>query len=48
MVKFTNETLVQRIMTYVALGAFEQAETLAKVGDHLEACYLWDVEFDAL
>ena len=45
--KFTNETLVERIMSYVDQGAYEEAETLATLADYLEECYLWDVQFDA-
>ena len=47
MKKFTNETLVERIMSYVDAGAYEEAETLATLADYLEECYLWDVQFDA-
>lgn len=45
--KFTNETLVERIMSYVEEGAYEEAETLATLADYLEECYLWDVQFEA-
>ena len=44
---FTNETLVERIMTYVDKGQYEEAETLATLADYLEECYLWDVQFEA-
>ncbi len=43
---FTNETLLERLQTYVEMGEYEKAETLAQVADHLEECYLWDVSFD--
>ena len=44
--KFTNETTVERIMTYVKNEQYEQAETLALLADHLEECFLWDVSFE--
>ena len=43
---FTNETLVERLQTYVADGEYEKAEALAALADHLEECYLWDLTFD--
>ena len=43
---FTNETTVERIMTYVQKEQYEKAEALAKLADHLEECFLWDVSFE--
>ena len=40
-----NATLVERIMAYVANDENKKAEVLAKVGDHLEECYTWDIDF---
>ena len=44
--KFTNETTVDRIMTYVKHEQYEEAETLAALADYLEECYQWDVTFE--
>ena len=41
-----NATLVERIMAYVSNDQHEQAEALAKLGDHLEECYTWDITFE--
>ena len=43
---FTNETLVERIMTYVHEEYYKEAETLATLADYLEECYTWDVAFE--
>ena len=43
---FQNETLVERLQSYVADGEYEKAEALAQLADHLEECYLWDIQFD--
>ena len=43
---FTNETLIERLQTYVEVGEYEKAEALAQLADHLEECYLWDIQFD--
>ena len=43
---FQNETLVERLQSYVADGEYEKAESLAQLADHLEECYLWDVTFE--
>ena len=40
-----NATLVERIMAYVENEENQKAATLAKVGDHLEECYTWDIDF---
>ena len=42
-----NESTIERIMSYMDAGAYEEAETLAALADYLEECYLWDVQFDA-
>ena len=42
---FTNETLVERIMSYVNAACYEEAETLAFLADYLEECYSWEVDF---
>ena len=44
--EFTNETLIERLQTYVEAGEYEKAEALAQLADHLEECYLWDVTFE--
>lgn len=41
-----NLTTVERLVSYVEAGKYEQAEMLAKLCDYLEECYLWDVEFE--
>jgi hypothetical protein len=43
---FTNETLIERLQSYVEQGEYEKAEALAQLADHLEECYLWDVTFE--
>jgi|11BtaG_2_1085332.scaffolds.fasta_scaffold19273_2 hypothetical protein len=40
-----NATLVERIMAYVANDEEIKAAALAKVGDHLEECYTWEIDF---
>lgn len=42
-----NETLVGRIQWYVEQGRCREAKALATLGDLLEECFLWDVEFDS-
>ncbi len=42
----TNATLVERIMIYVEWEQPEKAACLATLGDHLEECFLWDVQFN--
>lgn len=41
-----NATLIERILWYVEHGYDHQAKLLANLGDHLEECFLWDVEFE--
>ena len=41
-----NATLVERIQHYVENDLHEQARALAQVGDYLEECFLWDIEFN--
>ena len=43
---FTNETVIERLQSYVESGEYAKAEALAQLADHLEECYLWDVTFD--
>ena len=43
---FQNETLIERLQSYVEQGEYEKAEALAQLADHLEECYLWDIQFD--
>lgn len=43
---FQNETLIERLQSYVERGEYEMAEALAQLADHLEECYLWDVSFE--
>ncbi len=42
---FTNETLLERIATYVDGGFYEQAEILVAIGDQLEENYHWELSF---
>jgi hypothetical protein len=41
-----NATLVERIMAYVANDMETEAASLAALGDYLEECFQWDIEFD--
>lgn len=41
-----NATLVERITHYVDVDNREKAKALAKLGDYLEECFLWDVTFN--
>ena len=43
MPEFTNETVVERITTYVQEGFYEQAELLANVCDQLEENFMWEM-----
>lgn len=40
---FTNETVVERITTYVQEGFYEQAEALAVLCDQLEENFQWEM-----
>jgi len=40
-----NMTLVERIHSYVQHDQREKALALAKVGDYLEECWAWEVDF---
>ena len=42
-----NATLVERITFYVEHDEEEKAKALAKLGDYLEECFLWDIEWNA-
>jgi len=42
----TNANTIERIMYYFQNEEYEKAETLAKVCDHLEECYSWDLTWD--
>ena len=42
-----NDTVIERIMNYMEADQHGAAEILAKVCDHLEECYDWDITFDA-
>ena len=44
-VEHENMTLVERIHSYVERDQREKAKVLAKVGDYLEECWQWDVDF---
>ena len=44
---FQNENTIERIMSYMDAGAYEEAEALAQLADYLEECYVYDVHFDA-
>ena len=41
-----NSTLIERLEFYVATDQEERAKALALLADHLEECYLWDIEFN--
>ena len=41
-----NATTIDRLMHYDETEQYEQAETLAKLCDYLEECFLWDVTFE--
>lgn len=41
-----NATLVERIMAYVEHDLHEEAATLAALGDYLEECALWQLEYE--
>ena len=40
-----NATLVERIMAYMEYGLVEEAETLATLGDRLEECFSYDIDW---
>jgi hypothetical protein len=40
-----NMTLVERIHCYVDGNQPDKARALAKVGDYLEECWLWEIDF---
>lgn len=42
-----NATLVERIRFYVDTGQYQRGKALAQLGDYLEECFDWDVEFTA-
>ena len=39
-------TLVERIYWYININDAQKAKALATLGDYLEECYEWDVDFD--
>ena len=41
-----NATMVERIMYYVETDQHHKAQALAKLGDHLEECFSWELTFD--
>lgn len=41
-----NATLVERITYYVETDERRKAKALAKVGDYLEECWQWELEWD--
>ena len=41
-----NAGLIERIHYYVDSDQHDKARALAKVGDYLEECFLWDLCFD--
>lgn len=40
-----NMTMVERIHSYVQQNQREKAIALAKVGDYLEECWMWEIDF---
>lgn len=42
-----NATLVERLQWYIETGQLKRGKALAQLGDFLEECYLWDVDFQA-
>ena len=41
-----NATLIERVVAYMHYDLHEHAEELALVGDHLEDCLEWDIDFE--
>ena len=41
-----NATLIERIMAYMDNDMETEAASLAALGDYLEECFCWDIEFD--
>jgi hypothetical protein len=44
-VEHENMTLVERIHGYVERNQTEKARALAMVGDYLEECWQWEIDF---
>ena len=40
-----NATLVERIQFYVQFDESRKAKALAQLGDYLEDCFEWEIEF---
>tara|TARA_X000000368_G_C22829080_1_gene622526 strand:- start:568 stop:723 length:156 start_codon:yes stop_codon:yes gene_type:complete len=40
-------TLVERIYWYMNINDVTKAKALATLGDYLEECYAWDVDFNS-
>ena len=40
-----NATLIERLQYYVNFDDPRKAKALAQLGDFLEECYLWDIDF---
>lgn len=40
-----NTTLVDRIQFYVNTGQREKGLALAKIGDYLEECFKWEIQY---
>ena len=41
-----NATLIERIMAYMDNDMETEAASLAALGDYLEECFCWDIEFE--
>ena len=42
-----NATVIERITFYVQTDQEERAKALATLCDHLEECFLWEIEFNS-
>lgn len=42
-----NATLIERLTFYVEHDQEDKAKALALLADHLEECFLWDIQWDA-
>lgn len=40
-----HATLIERIVRYTETEEYQKAHTLATLGDYLEECFLWEIDF---
>lgn len=43
-----NATLIDRIQYYIQSDRRQQAKALATLGDYLEECLLWEINFHSM